>query len=142
MNQYQCILVPVDASPASIRAVRQGAMLAQVFQSKLIILQVAPLVSVVARLERQDPEQVSPAGEKRESQLASYYSCYIPSGVEPEYLSLDGRPGPEILRVATDRGCDLIVMGNHGLSRLKEILIGSVCLHVVQHSHCPVLVVK
>ncbi len=39
-------------------------------------------------------------------------------------------------------GCDLIVMGTHGTSWLKQRLFGGLTEEVIRHAHCPVMVVK
>jgi nucleotide-binding universal stress UspA family protein len=46
-----------------------------------------------------------------------------------------------IAEIATRLGADLIVMGTHGRSGLAHALLGSVAERVVQHAHCPVLIV-
>jgi nucleotide-binding universal stress UspA family protein len=53
------------------------------------------------------------------------------------------RPGAgHILDMLDKLGCDLIVLGTHGRSWLKQRLFGSVAEGVVRHAHCPVMVVK
>jgi nucleotide-binding universal stress UspA family protein len=54
----------------------------------------------------------------------------------------DGEPYAEILRVAEDDGCDLIVMGTHGRTGLRRLLMGSVAEQVLRQASCPVLTVK
>ena len=53
-----------------------------------------------------------------------------------------GRPDEEIVRLAWELGAGLIVLGSRGLGRLRRALMGSVSQSVVQHAHCPVLVVR
>jgi nucleotide-binding universal stress UspA family protein len=53
-----------------------------------------------------------------------------------------GDPVAEILRVAQESKCDLIVMGTHGRTGLAHLLMGSVAEKVVRKAACPVLVVK
>lgn len=50
--------------------------------------------------------------------------------------------GSEIVRIATDGGYDVIVVGSHGSGFVKRVLVGSVSGHVVHHATCPVLVVR
>jgi len=54
-------------------------------------------------------------------------------------------PGPaaaEIVRVARERGVDLLVTGTHGRRGLRHMVVGSVAEAVVRMAHCPVLVVR
>jgi nucleotide-binding universal stress UspA family protein len=53
-----------------------------------------------------------------------------------------GFAAEEILQVASDVGCDLIVMGSHGRTGLGRLLMGSVAESVLTGASCPVLVVK
>jgi hypothetical protein len=53
-----------------------------------------------------------------------------------------GNPAPEILGVADEVGCDLIVMGTHGRTGLARLLLGSVAEQVVRKAACPVITVK
>jgi nucleotide-binding universal stress UspA family protein len=53
-----------------------------------------------------------------------------------------GKPWIEIIRYAIQESCDLIVMGTHGHTGLKHIVIGSQADRVVRRAPCPVLCVK
>lgn len=48
----------------------------------------------------------------------------------------------EIIAYADEQNCDLILVGSRGLGSLKELILGSVSHHVVQHASVPVLIVK
>ena len=53
-----------------------------------------------------------------------------------------GRPDAEIVGLAEELGAGLIVLGSRGHGPLRSALMGSVSHSVVQHAHCPVLVVR
>ena len=53
-----------------------------------------------------------------------------------------GRPDAGIVGLAEELGAGLIVLGSRGLGPLRSALMGSVSQSVVQHAHCPVLVVR
>jgi nucleotide-binding universal stress UspA family protein len=53
-----------------------------------------------------------------------------------------GHAAAEILRMAQEIGCDLIVMGTQGRTGLRRLLTGSVAEAVLRQARCPVLVVK
>jgi nucleotide-binding universal stress UspA family protein len=52
-------------------------------------------------------------------------------------------PAPEeIVRVADEIGCGLIVMGTHGRTGLARLVMGNTAESVLPEAHCPVLIVK
>ena len=53
-----------------------------------------------------------------------------------------GSAAPEIVRFATDRDIDMIVVGTHGRGGLAHVLLGSVAEKVVRKAPCPVLTVR
>ena len=57
-------------------------------------------------------------------------------------MIVHGEAASEIVRVAKERGVDLIVVSSHGRTGLGRILFGSTAEAVVRHASCPVLVVK
>jgi nucleotide-binding universal stress UspA family protein len=66
----------------------------------------------------------------------------ISHDVEIRSELLFGNPADCILQVAETRGCDLIIAGTRGLGVLEEILLGSQAQKIINHAHCPVLIVK
>jgi universal stress protein A len=59
-----------------------------------------------------------------------------------EYLLAEDDPVEAIIQVASDRHCDLIVLGSHGRQGLQRVLSGSIAEQVMRRAPCPVLVVK
>jgi nucleotide-binding universal stress UspA family protein len=57
-------------------------------------------------------------------------------------LLREGHTVQETLKIARDSKFDLIVMGARGISRIREILLGSVSDGVIRNAPCPVLVTK
>lgn len=78
------------------------------------------------------------AGEKLLLQARELIGESIP--IHDELLF--GSPAESILNVATNRGCDLIIMGTRGISGLRGLLLGSQFHKVISLSECPVLAVK
>jgi len=63
------------------------------------------------------------------------------ANVAYERVVVEGDPGEELLKLCSDQGFDLIVLGSIGKSGLTKFLLGSVAEKVVRHAHIPVLVV-
>jgi len=64
------------------------------------------------------------------------------AGVEVEVFALQGDPADAILDVAEERGSDLIVIGNKGMTGAKRFLLGSVPNKVSHHAPCSVLIIR
>jgi nucleotide-binding universal stress UspA family protein len=64
------------------------------------------------------------------------------ASVRVEYQLAEGHPAAEILRAARETPCDLIVMGTHGRTGFRRMLMGSVAEEVLRRAPCPVLTVR
>lgn len=134
------ILVPVDGSEGSDRAIAQAISLAGACGAKLNFLYVANInqLAINACLSDAILEAVTKAGNvilERAMQM-------VPTGIEKEATSETGSPAVVILDHAENTATDLIVMGSRGLGIVKGVLLGSVSQYIVEQAKCPVLVVK
>jgi nucleotide-binding universal stress UspA family protein len=77
-----------------------------------------------------------------ERQLADLREELRKRGLEVETAVCEGYAATVIVEEAATRAVDLIVIGTHGLSGLKHMLLGSIAERVVQKAPCPVLTVK
>ncbi|MGE4505594.1 MAG: universal stress protein [Desulfovibrionaceae bacterium] len=135
------LLVPVDGSGHAARAVRRGVAIAKEFGLPLTFLAVAPVPEglkdyslnqlSVDRLEERARETADAA--RAEAAKA---------GVEAAALVRTGSPSLIIVAVARELGAGLILMGSHGRTGLKRLLMGSTTERVLQLSPCPVLVTR
>ena len=137
------ILVPVDFSECSRKALRYALALAKQYSSALALVYVAPAQYYVAsgysgadiaELEARMRE----SGERELAALAKQ----IQEAASAETLVRSGSPGPEIVEAARSASADLIVISTHGRTGLKHVLLGSVAEFVTRHAPCPVLVVR
>ena len=62
--------------------------------------------------------------------------------IKCSYILCRGEPADAILDYAKNEGIDLIVMGTHGRTGMRRVLMGSVADAVVRHASCPVLALK
>lgn len=134
------ILVPVDGSDGSDKAVTHAITLAEICGAKLNFLYVANInqLAINAALSQAILEAVMKAGKT----ILDRAENMIPSGIEHESFSETGSPAAVILEFEENLGADLIVMGSRGLGIVKGILLGSVSQYVIERSKCPVLVIK
>ena len=134
------ILVPVDGSEGSDRAITHAISIAEVCEAKLSFLYVANInqLAINACLSDAILEAVTKAGNV----ILDRAMEMVPSGIEKEAFSETGSPAVVILDFATSNNADLIVMGSRGLGIVKGVLLGSVSQYIVEQARCPVLVVK
>lgn len=88
-------------------------------------------------MARRAPEGYYDALWKR---LHHFQTPGLNAGVK--YRLVQGEAADEILRLAQELDCDLIVMGTHGRKGLPRLLLGSVAEKVLREATCPVLTIK
>lgn len=148
MDHYKNILVPVDGSENSKRALEHAVAIAQGAKAQLILVYVANIVSVISNFDQIPSgsgyvtEQVALDMEETGKGVLDSLVKEIPSDVPVKRVFEVGSPGPAILAVAKKFNVDLIVMGSRGLGPLKGLFMGSVSSYIVSHSVCPILIVK
>jgi nucleotide-binding universal stress UspA family protein len=141
MLHLKAILHPTDYSNHSDYAFRLACSLARDHEARLIILHVVTTLG---------PELVS-YGEAAELQPEAYRQKLLDdlrriqprdAEVPVEHRLAEGDAADQILHVASETGCDMIVLGTHGRTGLDRLLMGSVAEQIVRNAPCPVLTVK
>ncbi len=137
MQQIQRILYPTDFSERATAAFPLACALARDHGAQLLVLHVKPPVVIVGVLVAPEPPELR-------QQLHEQLNRLRPAdpNVRVEHQLLEGEPAREILRLAREANCDLIVMGTHGRTGLPRLLLGSVAEEVMRKAACPVLTVK
>jgi nucleotide-binding universal stress UspA family protein len=137
------ILVPVDFSESSDRALAQATALAKQTGGSIILLHVVEIsyaYADVAVFDQASLERDLLAGAKqRLEQMAA--SCET-DGVPAKQLVRSGRSPRVIADVAASEKADLVVISTHGYTGLKHVLLGSTAENVVRYAPCPVLVLR
>jgi len=143
MPSFKSILCPIDFSPTSRTALTVAADLAKASNGALTIAHIwqpplygtpdAPVAGNVIQSFIDDAERM----------LADWEAGVKADGLQRVETKLaSGVPWHEIIELARGASTDLIVMGTHGRTGLKHVLIGSVAEKVVRHASCAVLVVR
>jgi nucleotide-binding universal stress UspA family protein len=76
------------------------------------------------------------------NKMATVANALYDKGFKVKVVTARGFPADEIIRIEQEEQISLIVLGSHGMSNLKEMLLGSVSEAVIRKSKQPVLVVK
>jgi nucleotide-binding universal stress UspA family protein len=135
------VLCPIDFSESSRGALRYGAAIAAHCGSSLTLLAVNdPVFDEAAELTGGHAHLVDDT--RREMERFQRQACatlpHTPAELHFEIAS--GKPAPEILRVARERGSDLIVMASHGSTGFRKLFFGSTTERVLRETLVPVLV--
>lgn len=154
---FHKILVPLDGSEHSLKALERATEIAKKFSGKITLIHVYSVsiqpimlpepttlgspsipiltgaeVSRIAEAAREFGNRILRDGEEKVKA----------EKVQVEKTLVEGHAVEEIVRAATEGNFDLIVIGARGISHIREILLGSVTDGVIHHVHCPVFVVK
>jgi nucleotide-binding universal stress UspA family protein len=137
------ILVPVDFSDPSRKAIRYGISLAVEADAKLILAHVVPFYPPVPYAHPFEDRKMSEsqAAEIRKK-LNEEKGHELEGAVETDCVVRSGDVRDELLGLADEQDVDLIVMGTHGRRRFERWLLGSVTEAVVRRSTVPVLTVS
>jgi nucleotide-binding universal stress UspA family protein len=145
--QLRTILLPTDFSGCANYAVAYAAAIARAARAKIICIYVLePMVPAVGYTGLADPMPMADISEQLEDsaerELPQVVHCEELQGLDVEEVITHGDAAAEIVRVASERGVDLIVIASHGRTGLGRMIFGSTAEAVVRHARCPVLVVK
>ena len=144
---FRSIVVGTDGSDTATQAVRQAIELARAVGARIELVSAYEPVSD-ARLREdsiQVPEDLQWIVNPREDvdgTLAAAAREVRAAGVAVEVFARQGDPADAILDVAEERGSDLIVVGNKGMTGAKRFLLGSVPNKVSHHAPCSVLIIR
>jgi nucleotide-binding universal stress UspA family protein len=138
------ILVPTDFSAPSAQALRYGAALAERFSAHLLVIYADPFVSPI-------DFTISAAGvfdvpreelvESTREQLQAFAETNVSRSVPYDVRVVIGTPIDAIVTQASETGANVIVMGTHGRTGLRRLLVGSVTEAVMRLAPVPVIIV-
>ena len=142
---FDDIVVPIDFSAHSLKAVEYATDLAQTFNSRLYFLHVieqeihpsfyAAGVTSIFEIDHDLKERVV-------QNMQEFVEDFLDESMTTEYVVREGKAHREIVEFAKEKGMDLIVIATHGLSGLEYLLLGSTTEKVVRWATCPVFTVK
>ena len=143
-NRPHSIVVATDFSPPANAAVERAIDLARHFDAELHIAHVFTLpIPLITAYEFSVPEHdVRYARGVAHKKLDAWAEKASVDGVEARTQLLEGPTDKAVDEFARDVGADWIVVGTHGHTGLKHVLLGSVAELIVRHAPCSVLVVR
>ena len=139
--KYARILVPVDGSQESLRAVRLAGEIALIMHATVYILYVSPFDEST---DEGDvpwlPESIVRSAAKEAREIFAPALALLPAEVLYERIHCTGAPPDVILRFIDREHIGLVVLGGRKRSRVSGFLLGSVTQSVLEHAHSSVMV--
>ena len=133
------ILVGIDGSPSSWRALDYGIELARAGNAKLTLITVAPPVSAYVTLAGVSNDKMQAELDRWAGEMLAKADERVPADVIAHTTQHAGDAGPEIVNEINRGSYDLIVLGSRGRGRAQEGLLGSVNAYVHHHARVPLL---
>ena len=133
------ILVAIDGSASSSRALEQAIDLARAMNSKLTLITVAPPLSHYVTLAGVSRETMREELEKWADRILREAAAAIPDDVVAHRVQRSGNAGKKILEEMERVRYDIVVLGSRGRGRAQEGLLGSVNAYLHFHSRVPLL---
>ena len=141
--QLKKVLVPIDFSEPSLKALKYAVAFAGQFGASICLVHVVEPASFL-----NDVRNVPLAVSDREIANTLHHKLVMLARKEIDPLTpvhplvCIGKPFDEIVKTAKTFNADLIIIATHGRTGFKRAILGSTAERVVQHAPCPVLVVR
>jgi nucleotide-binding universal stress UspA family protein len=140
MLLYEKILVPIDGSEHSKRALKEAIKVAKMTGGAITLLNVCPSCSSVgSSAKKLECEKMRNSGK---SVLEEGQKFVESEGIMAETMLLEGDIVDRIVKTAQESHFDLVVVGARGLTQLEQIMLGSVSHGVLENAQCPVIVTR
>ncbi len=136
---WKRVLVGTDGSRFSGLAVDKAIAFAKAYGGDLVVLSV---VDVPTEFYAEAPQAVDDMVRKAKEYTAAVKEKAAAAGVRAESYVGEAESWEAIINLSKEQSADMIVMGSHGRTGLRRLLMGSVTEKVIGHAACPVLVVK
>ncbi len=138
---FKKIVVAIDGSQASEKALAAAVDLAARYGSELTALGVVELPAVAGVVGETEGLREGAEGHFRQiGEAAVEYGRS--KGVALRSVVVRGHPADAIVRYAEGEGISLVVLGQHGHSRIARFFLGSTTDRVSEHAPCTVMIVK
>ncbi|MFQ5661149.1 MAG: universal stress protein [Gammaproteobacteria bacterium] len=145
MSEFKRILVAVDFSPVSARALQLALDLAEQLGVRIDVVHSVPITAIDLPAESSaeyNEELIEHELDASREKLARFVKEHANNSVDiGEHISY-GEPARKINEMAETIHSDLIVIGTHGRTGLSHLLMGSVAESVLRHANIPVLCIR
>ncbi|MEM2148169.1 MAG: universal stress protein [Candidatus Bathyarchaeia archaeon] len=153
---FNKILVPLDGSEHSLKALNIAIQIAKKFSGKITLINVysvsvrpvvvpepATFTPAIPMMPPAEYSKIAEAAKEAGTRILTENAEKVKAeGIEVETQLREGNTVNEIVKAAKEGNFDIIVMGARGLGKIKGMLLGSVSDGVIRNAPCPVLITK
>jgi len=142
---FRTILVALDGSEASQRALDYARDLAAKYEASLVLVNIVDIAKLVAVAGYESPypaEAIEMLRQDGKAALDSAVSTCASKGIIAMPVVGEGDACDEILRIALDHKAELLCLGTHGRSGIPRLFLGSIAEGVLRRSEVPVLITR
>ena len=141
------LLVPLDGSELSLKALEHAEKLAKSLNAKIILMRVghnlSPEAFGIPELSMAVANELTLHQAKSEGHLLTYLEEPLRErGLKVEVEVRQGDPAAQIVELAESEHVDLVVMSSHGRTGLTRWIYGSVAERVLHNARCSLMVVR
>ena len=137
------ILVPVDGSDNSYKALEAALVLSEKLGSNISVVNVMEQVPITHIESEKLLNELLEAYKKENQEILSKCSDIAhQKGITIKTVLLQGNPAPVILDYSKKENFDLVIMGSRGMGKFKELILGSVSSKIVHHSSCAIMIIR
>ncbi|OHE57818.1 MAG: hypothetical protein A2Z47_01480 [Thermodesulfovibrio sp. RBG_19FT_COMBO_42_12] len=136
---WKNIVFATDGSKFSEAATNKAIDFAKSYGSEI---QVISVVDVTEEFMARAPGAVEDLVKKAKEIVEDVKKKAFSEGIKAESIVREGDAYKVIVNIAKKQGANAIMMGSHGRTGLRRLLMGSVTERVIGHAPCPVLIVK
>jgi universal stress protein A len=141
--QLQKILVPIDFSDRSKKALNYALAFAKQFKASLLLINVVQVTYIGGEFGAVEyPLPTDELADSSEKRLTALARESVQNQVPYRVLIKTGHVMAEIVNAAKEFDVDLIIVSTHGFTGFKHVLLGSTAEAVIRHAPCPVLTVR
>ena len=137
---YMNILVPLDGSGDSQKALLQACDLAKNYQANLILVYVVEKSRSLNLLDRKEYLEILRKFGKKV--LIKGKQTAENKGIDVTTTMKEGNISNEIVKLAKNKKCNLIIVGSKGLGATARFFLGSISNKLANNSPCSILIVK
>ena len=137
------ILVPVDGSDNSYKALEAALVLSEKLGSNISVVNVMEQVPITHIESEKLLSELLEAYKKENQEILSKCSDIAhQKGITIKTVLLQGNPASVILDYSKKENFDLVIMGSRGMGKFKELILGSVSSKIVHHSPCAIMIIR